>query len=237
MDNLTALANSYHSDKGTVWSFRHKYTYLYDLMFWPYRHAPINFLELGLAFGGPETAGGLTERNVGSPSVSMWLEYFSRGLIHGFDISDFSHIRHERFRFVRGDCGVQEDLEALAKSAHRFDIIMDDASHASYHQQLAFKVLWPRVAPGGLYVIEDLHWQSPVFEVSMPPVPLTRNFFVSWFENGEYLPNRLFPPGEFLSIASEVETFAAFPAFNALNHPSSRQPDDSAKLIVIRKRV
>jgi hypothetical protein len=236
MANLTQLANHFQSDKGAHWSFRHKYTYLYDLIFWPYRDAPIDFLELGLAVGGPETVHGQRERMVGSPSVAMWLEYFRAATVHGFDISDFSHLRHERFRFVRGDAGVDADLQRLAQSVAKSDIIVDDASHASYHQQLALKVLWPRVAPGGLYVIEDLHWQSPVFEAEMPRVPLTRDFLTIWFEAQRYLPNALFPPAEFLPIAAEVETFAAFPAFNVGADPSQRLLDGSAKLIVLRKR-
>jgi hypothetical protein len=236
MTNLTTLANQHHSDKGTTWSFRHKYTYLYDLIFWQYRDSPINFLELGLAVGGPDTNEGLVERTVGSPSVSMWLEYFTKAKIHGFDISDFSHIRHERFTFVRGDAGVQNDLEALVNSTPQFDIIMDDASHASYHQQLAFKVLWPRLSPGGLYIIEDLHWQSPVFEASMPIVPLTREFFGAWFEIGEYQSNALFPPDYFFYLAAEIETFTAFPAFNTDINSASRLLDASTKLIVLRKR-
>jgi hypothetical protein len=237
MPNLTQLANHFQSDKGAHWSFRHKYTYLYDLIFWPYRDAPIDFLELGLAVGGPETIYGQRERMVGSPSVAMWLEYFRAATIHGFDISDFSHLRHERFRFVRGDSGVEADLQRLAQSSAKFDIVVDDASHASYHQQLALKTLWPRVAPGGLYVIEDLHWQSPVFEAEMPRVPLTRDFLTLWFEAERYLPNPLLLPAEFIPIAHEVETFTAFPAFNVGEDPSQRLLDGSAKLIVLRKRA
>ena len=148
MASLTELANRFHSDKGTAWSYRHKYTYLYDLMFWPYRHAPVNFLELGLAVGGPESDQGRLERTVDSPSVAMWLAYFSQATIHGFDISDFSHLRHDRFRFVRGDAGVEHDLRTLARVAPHFDIVIDDASHASYHQQLSFKVAVGQPRPG-----------------------------------------------------------------------------------------
>ena len=237
MANLTHLANHYRSDKGTTWSFGHKYTYLYDLLFWPYREAPIRFLELGLAVGGPETAAGRQERTVDSPSVAMWLDYFRLATVYGFDISDFSHIRHERFRFVQGDSGRVEDLQRLGETGERFEVIIDDASHASFHQQLALRVLWPRLAPGGLYVIEDLHWQSPVFEEQMPRVPLTRDFLTIWFEAGKYLPNPLFTAAEFMPISDEIDTFAAFPAFNVGSDPSQRLMDGSAKLIVMRKRA
>ena len=90
--NLTELANRYGSDKGTVsGSPPHKYSYLYDLIFSPFRYKNIVFLEMGLAVGGPEV-GGPVERLVESPSVQMWLEYFSDAIVFGFDISDlFPH--------------------------------------------------------------------------------------------------------------------------------------------------
>ncbi len=237
MDNITNLANEFHSDKGTVWSYKHRYSCLYDLLFWHYRDAPINFLELGLAVGGPDSIDGRLERTVASPSVAMWLAYFHKARIFGFDISDFSHIRHERFTFVQGDAGARSDLESVAGAASHFDIIIDDASHASYHQQLAFKTLWPRLAAGGIYIIEDLHWQSDLYEETMPRVPLTRDFLVKWFEHGHYEPNVVLSHDEMVSFASEIETFAAFPAFNDGGDPAYRRPDNSAKLIVMRKRA
>ncbi|MGC9269831.1 class I SAM-dependent methyltransferase [Acidiphilium sp.] len=235
--SLTDLANRAGSDKGSACSFAHRYTDLYDLIFFPYRDRAIDFLELGLAVGGPETREGRVERKVASPSVAMWLDYFTAARIFGFDISDFSHIRHERFRFIRGDAGKIDDLERLAAAAAQFDIILDDASHASYHQQLAFRTLWPRLAPGGLYIIEDLHWQSPVFEAALPPVPLTRTLFPAWFEGGEPPAHPLFSTADYQRIADEVASFSAFPAFNTGADPSDRRLDGSAKLVVLRKSV
>ena len=49
--NLTDLADRYGSDKGTI---KHRYTELYHMLFNPFRHRKINFLEMGLLIGGPE---------------------------------------------------------------------------------------------------------------------------------------------------------------------------------------
>jgi hypothetical protein len=39
----------------------------------------------------------------------------------------------------------------------QYDLILDDGSHDPNHMETSFRALWPRVAPGGLYIIEDVH--------------------------------------------------------------------------------
>jgi hypothetical protein len=183
-----------------------------DLVFYELRDRPLNFLELGLSVGGPEL-GGPVDRTVGSPSIQMWLEYFPKAHIFGFDITDFSHIHENRFTFVRGDCGSQDDLNRLAETAPHYDVIIDDAPHASYHQQLAFKVLFPRMAKNGLYVIEDLHWQSPYYENRLPRVPKTAEFLCSFFMNNIFIENELISRDFMNAVKARMYTFAAFPDF------------------------
>jgi len=55
-----------------------------------------------------------------------------------------------------------------------FDIIIDDGSHASWHQQLTLRTLFPRLEKGGLYIIEDLHYQPPGIEALYPGTRKTR---------------------------------------------------------------
>jgi len=227
--SLTDLANQFRSDKGTQHGAPpHKYTYLYDIAFAPYRRKAVNFLEMGLAIGGPEV-GGPVERSVDSPSIQMWTEYFSQATIYGFDISDFSHMKHPRFVFTRGDSGSKPDLQRLARAAPHFDIIIDDASHASFHQQLAFLHLWPKLAPDGLYIIEDLQWQSPAFENRLPGVPKTSDLFNTFFVENRYIPGSLLSE-EFLARAKlETLSFSSFPAFDGSG--------PTTKLIVMRKHA
>lgn len=47
----------------------------------------------------------------------------------------------------------------------RYDLLIDDGSHKPADQAATFTNLWPLVAPGGLYVIED------VFPVDVMPEP------------------------------------------------------------------
>jgi SAM-dependent methyltransferase len=227
--NLTDLANKYGSDRGALAGSKHRYADLYELAFRHIRDQPIVLLEIGLAPKGPEIDGSVEQR-LDSPSVSMWLEYFPSAEIVGFDIRDFSHLWHERFSFIRGDCGSRQALAQLADENERFDIIIDDASHASYHQQLSFIMLFPKLAHGGLYIIESLHWQSPYFQPQLPQTPTTGLLFSSYFDKLEYIPNPVLSEDELASIAREVESCTSFPDFDI--EAATQGP----KVMVIRKR-
>lgn len=183
---LNKLANHHGSDKGSTVADRHRYAQLYDVLFHNERGSACKVVELGLARGGPEAPiGGAVERHCGSPSVAMWIEYFPKAAIYGFDITDFAHLeKHfERFRFLRGNCGNPVDLARLAAlTGNDVDIIIDDASHASFHQQLALRELFGCLKSGGLYVIEDLHWQPPHIESRLPPTPKTMDWLAAFRE-------------------------------------------------------
>lgn len=183
--SLTDLANASGSDKGTTHPYPHHYTRIYDMLLQPHRHSLERMLEIGLMAGGPEVGGDADRVVRTAPSVEMWLKFFPKAQVCGFDISDFSWINDPRFAFVRGDSGVQADLERAA-ALGPFDLIIDDGSHASFHQQLAFKVLFPLLRPGGLYIIEDLQWQSPFYEDALPATHKTSDVIDNWFKTGAF---------------------------------------------------
>lgn len=153
--NLTDLAARFGSDKGAA---KHRYTELYHMLFHPLRQQPITFLEMGLQIGGPEHGQSADRETTDLPSVRMWLEYFPKARIHGLDVSDFGWFAQDRFTFHRCDMDDRAALAASAANLPPLDIVIDDASHASHHQQNAFLELFPRLKPGGLYIIEDLRW-------------------------------------------------------------------------------
>jgi hypothetical protein len=221
--SLTDLANRFGSDKGTVTGVKgapHRYTYLYDVLFAPFRTRPLNLLELGLAVQDPEAG-------VLPPSIQMWLEYFTKAQIFRFDVADFSHMSHPRFTFIRGDMNSESDLRRLAQAALAFDVIIDNGSHASYHQQRALKLLLPNLAAGGLYIIEGLDWQ-PSFEDTLPSVPNTAEFLIGFFEQGRYIDNSVLSADAMNKFKQVTTSFSHFPSFDGAGGPT--------KLIVLRKR-
>jgi hypothetical protein len=168
-DLLTELANRFGSDKGTKHFGRHYYTRIYKELFAPIRTLPIRFLEIGLLHPYVGRTQGAQEN---APSLEMWSAYFPAASIVGFDIEDFSNVKLSRCRVIQGDMGSREDLAKLARLGP-FDVILEDASHASHHQQIALGALFPAVLPGGVYIIEDLHWQPEQMESAN--IPKTRD--------------------------------------------------------------
>lgn len=183
---LTMLANAQASDRGTDHPHAHHYTRLYDMLLRPRRTSVRRMMEIGLCLGGPELGGPIDRQPADAPSIRMWLDYFPMATVQGFDISDFSFFEHPRFEFSRGDAGSAADLLAAAGERYDYDLIVDDASHASFHQQNAFRCLFPRLRPGGLYIIEDLHWQSPFYEDRLPATVKTAELIEHWFKTGSF---------------------------------------------------
>lgn len=159
--NLTDLADRFGSDKG---SSKHRYTELYHMLFHPLRERKITFLEMGLLIGGPEMGASADRPTQDLPSVRMWLEFFPKAQILGLDVSDFAWFAHDRFTFVRCDMDARENIAAAAAGMPALDVVIDDASHASHHQQYGFLELFPKLKSGGLYIIEDLRWQPEAYE-------------------------------------------------------------------------
>lgn len=182
--NLSDLAAKYGSDKGIA---THRYTRLYDMLFQPYRDAEITFLEMGLQIGGPEHRNPADRETTDAPSARMWLEYFTKARIIGLDVSDFSWLAHPRFEFVRCDMNDRTALaRAAAETAESYDIVIDDASHASAHQQDAFLEFFPRLRSGGLYIVEDLQWQPRIYERKRPGYPKTAELFDGFIQSGAF---------------------------------------------------
>ena len=179
--NLTELADRYGSDKGST---KHRYTELYHMLFSPLRNRKISFMEMGLLIGGPEHGKSADRETPDLPSIRMWLEYFPKAHIIGLDISDFSWFEHDRFQFLRCDMDERSNIAEATREIGALDVILDDASHASHHQQNAFLELFPRLKSGGLYIIEDLRWQPPPYE--QEGITKTAALFQSYLHGGSF---------------------------------------------------
>jgi hypothetical protein len=162
---LTSLANLYGTDKGTG-RRGHQYTRIYSELLEPLRDRPIRLLEIGLL--GMRRGGWDDKllRDKGethgrdAPSLKMWSEYFPRAEIFGLDFNDFTGVKIDRCKIFRADASSADELRAVWNEiGGELDVIIDDASHASDHQQITLGALFPAVKPGGVFIIEDLFFQ------------------------------------------------------------------------------
>lgn len=136
MPTLNDLGLHYGTDKSTL---RHGYLSLYEQHLEPRRNEPLTLLEFGVLDGA---------------SLRTWRDYLPHATIVGLD--------HKPAITIPGCItiqGGQDDPAAIAKVAQHgpYDVIIDDASHVSSKTIASFQLLYPHLAPGGLYVIEDLH--------------------------------------------------------------------------------
>jgi Methyltransferase domain len=95
----------------------------------------------------------------------MLQDLFPRGVIAGVDFNPNAIWPGGTIRIV----AEQTDTtlpDQLHKHADAWDLIVDDASHKGTLTAMTFALLWPHVAPGGFYVIEDWFIGLPLWSAT-----------------------------------------------------------------------
>lgn len=92
-------------------------------------------------------------------SMEMWKEYFGHGCqIIGIDI-DPDCKKHES-KDVEIFIGSQDDPEIINNIFSKYpkiDIVLDDGSHQMHHMISSFELMYDRLNPNGVYMVEDTH--------------------------------------------------------------------------------
>lgn len=148
---LDQIAIKHGTDKATVHekSNPHGYAPYYEQVFEQFRWHSIKLLEIGV--GGGE-------------SIRTWLEYFPQAKVYGVDVvhgtNPWNTVKAEtdaRYTFVTGDQSCEVFWKCfIADYGKDWAIVVDDGGHTSGQVITTFKSLWPVMAPGGVYCIEDL---------------------------------------------------------------------------------
>lgn len=125
----------------------HKWTHyfpIYETHFARYINRPATFLEIGCGQGG---------------SLQLWKRYLGPlAQIVGIDIKESCSAFEEDQIAVR--IGDQKDPQFLSEVLEEFgtpDVVLDDGSHMMADVTESFRYLYPRTAPSGVYLVEDLH--------------------------------------------------------------------------------
>ena len=149
--NLDQLGRIYRTDKIGC----HHYTPHYEQHLKKWKFKRINLLEIGV--------GGYEDPYEGANSLRMWRKYFPFGKIFSLDIFDKSPLQENRIKIFQGSQVDSDFLETITNEIGSIDIIIDDGSHINEHVIATFKMLFPKLKDGGIYIIEDMqtsYWKD-----------------------------------------------------------------------------
>lgn len=148
MTNLEDLFTKYGTDKG-IWG----YTPAYEKHLEPLRGHAKAVLEIGIC--------GFRDipNNVVGASLFAWKDYFPKAEIYGLD-NDSRFIFHDQHRIKTELADAYDHYQLISammtmNAPADFDFICDDAVHDPAPQMRLFDMLWPHVAAGGKYAIEE----------------------------------------------------------------------------------
>lgn len=125
------------SDKLSV----HSYGDMYTKILGRFRYTHARLLEIGVMTGA---------------SLHGWRRFLGPFCsIEGIDIN-LDRVRHFDGKITRCDGTDLSELSELEDWRSGWDIIIDDGSHLLADQIKSFELLFPKLNPGGIYVIEDI---------------------------------------------------------------------------------
>lgn len=141
--SLGSLATRYQSH--TAGS--HRYAAHYERHFNQQRGTSFTLLQVGIGGDGRDGADG--------SSLRMWKHFFPKAQIVGVDLDDKSFVNEKRISTYQGSQVDADLLRSIARKHHRLKIIIDNGSHRPEHTRATFAILFPLLADGGYYAIED----------------------------------------------------------------------------------
>ncbi len=225
---LNRLANKYGSDKGNLRFNRHFYARVYERYLATLRDELFTFVEIGLLRLDTQLASADKVLR-DAPSLRMWAEYFSTAQIHGVDIRECSLDPTGRITLTVADQSDRSDLaRVVSRCQHAVEVIVDDGSHVSHHQQISLGFLFPHLAPAGLYFIEDLRHQPAGKEL---PDALKTLDFLRDIQAGKRPASPHLTPEENERLLDQIDSIEFY---DSMDYATAGLGADS--LAVIRKR-
>lgn len=195
----TGLREVHADQRGKVSDKWESYFSVYDQEFEKFRDAEIDLLEIGVQNGG---------------SLDVWSRYFPRAAaIVGCDIDPKCgslQYADNRIKVIVGDANKPAVFAQVQSLAPQFDIIIDDGSHLSQDIVDSFRLYFPILKPGGVYVVEDLH---AVYRKVKGGGILSRTSAMEFFKTCAELPN-------FEQWGKQIDVAALFATFFPDSTPS-----------------
>lgn len=136
---LTNLAKFYPTDK----DYGHNYLgKVYEKIFKPIQKDTNIFVEIGVGNGN---------------SLKIWKKYFNCERVIGIDNDEtILKSKIDGCELLKCDQSIESDLIETSNNINNANIILDDGSHKMYDQQKTFAIFFKALAPGGIYIIENI---------------------------------------------------------------------------------
>ena len=131
-----------HADGAGIYKWTH-YFDIYERHFGRFRGKPVHVAEVGVYSGG---------------SLEMWKWYFGDAAqVTGVDIEPAcSAYQDERTTIVIGDQGDRTFWRRFREHRPLIDVFVDDGGHFPEQQIVTLEEVLPHMAPGGVYLCEDI---------------------------------------------------------------------------------
>jgi hypothetical protein len=147
MNNMRpSLAQLYSSHSGNISDKWDIYLHIYNRILTRFLEKEVNLLEIGVQNGG---------------SLEIWEKFFQNAkCILGCDINPACEMvvyDSKKISIIVGDANSDATVSEIDKKCSKFDIIIDDGSHASADIITSFLKYFPRLNYDGVYIVEDLH--------------------------------------------------------------------------------
>ncbi len=152
---LCQLFKKYGSDKvinGRTDRVCHNYSPFYYELFEPRKDSINSLLEVGI--------GRAPDRSPG-PSLKAWRDFFVQAQVYGADINAklmFEDARVKTFvcNQLNGGSLALLKMGISPMNQGRVDVIIEDGIHTLDGNLITLAHLWGTLAPGGIYIIEDV---------------------------------------------------------------------------------
>ena len=125
----------------------HKWVHYFDIYerhFSRFRNKKMVIIEIGVCGGG---------------SLAMWKDFFGKECqVIGIDIDP--QCKNHEADGIEIFIGSQDDpalIDQIFKKYPEVDIVLDDGSHMMNHMISSFQLMYERLQPNGIYMVEDTH--------------------------------------------------------------------------------
>ncbi|MCA9051089.1 MAG: class I SAM-dependent methyltransferase [Planctomycetaceae bacterium] len=188
-----------------IWKWEH-YFDIYHRHFARFRGREVHIVEIGVFSGG---------------SLQMWKQYFGpQCRVYGIDIEESCRAyEDEQVKIFIGDQADRRFWHDFRRQVPHVDIVIDDGGHFPHQQIVTFEEMFPHLAPGGVFLCEDIHFSRNPFATYMNEVGQSLHAFEKYRESEDMERRISCLAVEFQRWCDSMHTYPYVIALEKRHHP------------------